>query len=138
MTVGCFNRSGLFSALFCPTCRLHRAGLVCAQPGRMRGNRGGRVGKQKSPALPSAEPETCVLSSRLSFHITKANLVLRTRPLGIRRHRPNPSGNRSSRYSFPTHRNRYAFPGETVSLEKYCDLVCCSIFYELIPVVIIK
>ena len=34
-----------FSALFGPTCRLHRAGRVCAQPGLMRGNRGGRVGK---------------------------------------------------------------------------------------------
>ena len=42
---GCFNRSGLFSALFGPTCRLHRAGRVCAQPGLMRGNRGARVAK---------------------------------------------------------------------------------------------
>ena len=40
---GCFNRSGLFSALFGPTCRLRRTGWVCAQPGLMRGNRGGRI-----------------------------------------------------------------------------------------------
>ena len=43
--VGCFNRSGLFSALFGPTCRLRRADRVCAQPGLMRGNRGARVAK---------------------------------------------------------------------------------------------
>ena len=45
MTVGCFNRSGLFSALFGPTYRLRRADRVCAQPGLMRGNRGARVAK---------------------------------------------------------------------------------------------
>ena len=41
---GCFNRSGLFSALFGPPYRLRRTGRVRAQPGQTRGNRGGRVG----------------------------------------------------------------------------------------------
>ena len=41
-----FHRSGLFSALFGPTCRLQVLGWVRVQPRLLRGNRGGRVGKQ--------------------------------------------------------------------------------------------
>ena len=42
---GCFNRSGLFSALFGPTCRLQGLGWVCARPEPLRGQQGRTSGK---------------------------------------------------------------------------------------------
>ena len=83
-----------------------RSGLCSTRTDR--GNRGGRVGKQKSPALPSRGPETACYAT--VFHgqrITISVHELHILPSGTRLHHQDPTGKKSSRHRNPTRRIRY-------------------------------